>query len=59
LSVNIVRRGLEGAEVLLNLVDDGLVLQDRAVVREVDLGGLFGELLDATAGIFIALLEGL
>jgi hypothetical protein len=59
LPINIIRRGLEVAEVLLDLVDDGLVLQDRAVVREVDLGGLFGELLHSAAGVFVALLEGL
>ena len=32
---------LEGAEMLLELVDDGLVLEEAAVVCEVDLLGLF------------------
>jgi hypothetical protein len=59
LSSNIVSRGLESAEVLLDLIDDGLVLQDLAVAREVDGLWLFGELLDSATGIFVALLESL
>lgn len=43
---------------LLNLVDDGLVLEDAAVVREVYLLWLLGEDGDAAAGILIALLKG-
>jgi hypothetical protein len=56
---NIVGRRLEGAEVLLDLVNDSLVLQDRAVVGEVDSGRLFRKSLDTASGIFAALLEGL
>ena len=59
LSRNIVRRGLEGAEILLDLVDDGLVLQERAVVGEVDGLRLLRERLHAAAGVVTALLEGL
>jgi len=57
LSGEVVRRGLEGLEVLLDLVDDGLVLQDRAVVREVDGRRLLRQRLHPAAGIFVALLE--
>jgi hypothetical protein len=45
--------------VLLDLIDDGLVLEDGAVVCEVDLLRLIGQKCYATAGIFVALLEGL
>lgn len=44
---------------LLDLIDDGLVLEQRAVVREVDFLGSFGKDLNLAAGVFIALLEGL
>lgn len=44
---------------VLDLIDDGLVLQDLAVVREVDGLGLLGKKLDLTAGVIVALLEGL
>lgn len=44
---------------VLNLVDDGLVLQRLAVVGEVDSLRLFREYSDFAAGIVIALLEGL
>ena len=59
LAAHIISSRLEGGEVLLDLVDHGCVLEDRAVVREVDLLRLFGEELHAAAGIFVALLEGL
>lgn len=59
LPVDIVRGRLEGGEALLNLVDDGLVLQHGAVVREVDLGGLLLEGLELAAGVIVALLEGM
>ncbi len=39
-------------------VDNGLVLERRAVVAEVHGLRLLGELLEPAAGIFIALLEG-
>ena len=44
---------------LLDFIDHGLVLEDGAVVCEVDFGWLLGELLDSAAGVFVALLEGL
>lgn len=44
---------------VLDLVDDGLVLQDLTVVVEVDGLRLLREDLDLAAGIVIALLEGL
>lgn len=59
LAANIVRSGLEGLERALDLVDDGLVLQDIAVVREVDGLGLLGQNLQLAAGLIVTLLEGL
>ena len=59
LPVDIVRGGLEGGEALLDLVHNGLVLQQGAVVREVDLGGLLLEGLELAAGVVVALLEGM
>lgn len=44
---------------VLDLVDDGLVLEDVAVVREVNGLGLLGQDLDLAAGVIVALLEGL
>jgi hypothetical protein len=55
----IVCLGLEGVELLLDVVDDGLVLEDAAVVAEVDVLGLLGEDGDFAARIVVALLEGL
>lgn len=54
---DIVCSWLECAEVILDLVDDALVLEDGAVVREVDLLGLLGEDLNAATGVLVALLE--
>lgn len=59
LAVDVVGGGLEVLEVVLELVDDSLVLQDAAVVGEVDLLGSLGEDLHLTAGVIVALLEGL
>ena len=59
LPVYVVGLGLEGGELLLDIVDDGLVLEDGAVVREVDGLGLLGQHGNLAAGIVIALLEGL
>lgn len=59
LAVDIVGLGLEGLEALLDLVDDGLVLEEGAVLGKVDLGGQFGQLLDLALGVVIARLEGL
>jgi hypothetical protein len=44
---------------LLDLINNGLVLQNRTVVCEVDFGGLFGKLDNSATGVLIALLEGL
>lgn len=57
LSLNIVGGWLEGLELLLYIVDDGLVLEDSAVVGEIDGGGVLLELLDLSAGVVVALLE--
>ena len=59
LAVDVVLLDLEGVELLLNVVDNGGVLQDGAVVGEVDLLGLLGQDLDLAARIIVALLEGL
>ena len=59
LAVDVVLLDLEGGELLLDVVDDGGVLQDGAVVGEVDLLGLLGQDLDLAARIIVALLEGL
>ena len=57
LSVHIVRLGLERAEALLDLVDDGRVLEYRAVVSEVDLLRLLLQYVDFAARVVVALLE--
>jgi len=59
LLADIVRRGLEALVVALDLVDDGLVLERRAVVVEVDGLRRVGQHLDLAAGVVVALLEGL
>ena len=59
LAGDVVSRRLEVLDVGLDLVDYGLVLQDRAVVGEVDILGGFGEELHLTSGVVVALLEGL
>lgn len=59
LSADVVGGGLESVESLLDLVDDGLVLQEGSVGGEVNRRGLLGEHLDLAAGILVALLEGL
>lgn len=43
---------------LLNVVDDGGVLENAAVVGEVDGVGLLGQLGELAAGVVVALLEG-
>ena len=55
----IVCLGLESVKLLLDVVDNGLVLEDAAVVVEVDGLGLFGENGDFATRIVVALLEGL
>lgn len=59
LAVDIVGGGLETLEVVLDLVDDGLVLEHVAVVGKVDGLRLLGKDLDLAAGVVIALLESL
>lgn len=59
LAADIVRSRLEALEVVLDLVNDGLVLEDAAVVGKVDGLGLLGQDLDLAAGVIVALLEGL
>lgn len=57
LPVHIVCLGLEGIVALLDLIDDGGVLEDRAVVGEIDSLRLLGEHRYFAACIVIALLE--
>lgn len=57
LTVQIVSGGLERFEVVLDLVDDRLVLQDIAVVREIDRLRHFGQDLDLATRIVVTLLE--
>lgn len=57
LSLNIVLLWLESVELLLDIVDDVLVLQYLAVLREVHGLGLLGKDLNATARIVVALFE--
>lgn len=59
LALDVVLLHLEAAHLLLDVVDDGLVLEDAAVVAEVDRLRLLGEDLDPAAGVVMALLEGL
>lgn len=59
LPLQVVRGRLERAELLLDVVDDGLVLQDAAVMGEVDGLRLLGEQLNFATGIIVALLESL
>lgn len=56
---DVVSLRLERLEGGLNLVDDGLILEDGAVVREVDFAGGVLQNGDLAAGILVALLEGL
>lgn len=57
LPLNIVLLGLESSKLLLNIGDDVLVLQDAAVLGEVDGLGLLGESLDLAARVIVPLLE--
>lgn len=59
LAVDIVGSGLEVLEVVLDLINDSLVLQNLAVVGEVDGLGSLAQDLDLAAGVIVALLEGL
>jgi hypothetical protein len=57
LLVHIVGFRLERLEVLLDLVDDLGVVEDGAVLLEVDGGGLLLQLLETAAGVVVAFLE--
>lgn len=57
LPLNIVLLGLESVELLLDVGDDVLVLQEAAVVGEVDGLRRLGEDLDFAARVIVALLE--
>jgi hypothetical protein len=59
LAVQVVGGGLEGVETLLDLVNDGSVLEDRAVVGKVDGGRLLLQQLQLAAHVVVALFEGL
>lgn len=56
---DIVCHGLEVPQQLLRLVDNGLVLENGAVVCEVDSGGLRGVVVRETHGVTISLAESL
>ena len=58
-SADIVGGGLEVLQVLLGVVNNSLVLQNRAVVSEVNGGGLAGVVVVDTLGIGVTLAEGL
>lgn len=58
LPVDIVLLRGEGVELLLDLVNDGRVLENGAVVGEVDGARVLAQLLDLAAGVIVALLEG-
>lgn len=59
LPADVVLFDLEGGELLLDVVDNGRVLEDLAVVGEVDRLRLLVQQLDLAAGVIVALLEGL
>lgn len=59
LATDVVLLDLEAVELLLDVVDDGGVLEDGAVVGEIDLLGLLGQDLNLAARVVVALLEGL
>lgn len=59
LAVEVVCGGLESVEALLDLVNDGLVLEGGPVVGKVDGGRQLGQLLDLALGGVVTRLEGL
>ncbi len=59
LPAHIISCRLERTELLLDIVDDGLVLKDAAVLAEVNRLRLFGKDRDFAAGVVVALFEGL
>jgi hypothetical protein len=59
LPAHIVCLWLESVELLLDVVDDSLVLENAAVVLEVDGRSLLGEDGDFATRVVVALLEGL
>ena len=54
---NVVRHRLEVAEDFLSLVYDSLVLQDRAVVCDIDGGGLGLQLCSNTLSVCVSFAE--
>ena len=58
LPCDIVGLGLETLDLLLNLVDDGLVVDLGSVRSEVDGGRKVGENLDLPSGVVVTLFEG-
>jgi hypothetical protein len=56
-AADVVRDGLEVAHGLLSLVHDGLVLEQRAVVRDVDSGGLVLESVGDALRVTVPLAE--
>lgn len=59
MGIHIIGDGLERLQCLLGLVNDGLVLQDRTVVVEVDGGGLGGMGMSQSLGLAVAFAESL
>jgi len=57
--VDIISNGLEVRHKLLDLVNDGLVLENGSVVGKVDGGGLGGERMLQTLSLAVPLAEGL
>lgn len=58
LARHIVALNLEALDGTLELVDNGLILENAAIVGEVDRLGLLGEDVYFSAGLVVALLEG-
>jgi len=58
LGLDIVGGGLEGGESLLDLINDGLVLEDLAVVSEINGSLLLLEISQDAASLLVALAEG-
>ena len=58
LFLHVVSGWLEVSDVALDLIHNGLVFEDRSVVREIDGLGLLGQRLHFAAGVVVAFLEG-
>jgi hypothetical protein len=57
--IHIIRHRLEFFQQFLRFVDDGFILHDRAVVRNVDSRGLSSILIMDELGVVVAFAEGL